>query len=149
MASKEMKQKQVMAAFAVGLIFAIGLGISGMTQPEKVIGFLRLGEGWDPSLMFVMLGAIPVHLIVYRLVKGRSSPLFDNRWHLPTSREINKPLVIGGLLFGLGWGLGGFCPGPALSSGGALQKEALVFLVTMTIGMLLHKQYQKLTTQKK
>lgn len=143
MKNNNLKQKQTAAAFVVGFVFALGLGISGMTQPEKVISFLRLGSGWDPSLMFVMLGAIPVHFVVYRFIKGKTSPLFDTKWHVPTSREINKPLIVGSLLFGLGWGLGGFCPGPAIASGGALQKEALVFLVTMTLGMLLYRKYSQ------
>lgn len=148
MSENNMKNKQIFAAFIVGFIFSIGLGISGMTQPEKVISFLRIGEGWDPSLMFVMLGAIPVNFIVYRMVKGRSKPVFDNKWHVPTSREINKPLIIGSLLFGLGWGLGGFCPGPALASAGAMKTEALVFVATMTLGMFAFRKYTKLTTSK-
>lgn len=147
MDEKKFAQLQVAAAFLVGLVFAMGLGISGMTQPQKVLGFLTTGSGWDPSLMFVMLGAIPVHFLSYQWIKGRKSPLLDTKWHVPTSREIRKPLVVGSLLFGLGWGIGGFCPGPALTSAGALQKEALVFVVTMTMGMVLYRVYQRLTAK--
>lgn len=138
---------QVVMSFVVGFVFAIGLGISGMTQPQKVLGFLTFGENWDPSLMFVMLGAIPVHFISYRLIRGRTSPLFDTKWHVPSSKEITKPLIIGAILFGFGWGIGGFCPGPAITSAGAMQKEALVFIVTMTLGMVLYRLYSKMTAK--
>ncbi|MBO9667544.1 MAG: YeeE/YedE family protein [Bdellovibrio sp.] len=137
------KHFQVIAAFSVGLIFSLGLGISGMTQPQKVIGFLQLGEGWDPSLMFVMMGAIPVHALVYYFVRGKKTPLFDSKWHVPTSREITKPLVIGSALFGFGWALGGFCPGPALTSAGAGAPSAVIFVIFMFVGMILRRVYQR------
>lgn len=131
--------QQAALAFVAGLIFAIGLAISGMTQPQKVIGFLQLGAGWDPSLMFVMMGAIPVHMMSYRWMRGRPSPLLDTRWHVPQSEKITKPLLVGAGLFGLGWGLGGFCPGPGLASLGAGQELAIYFVPAMLAGMGLYR----------
>ncbi|NUM59731.1 MAG: YeeE/YedE family protein [Bdellovibrionaceae bacterium] len=126
---------QVISAFIVGLIFGVGLIISGMTQPQKVIGFLDLLGSWDPSLMFVMLAAIPVHFISYRLIAKMPSPILDWKWHYPTKKEITKPLVIGSILFGFGWGVGGYCPGPALVALGSGALNVIVFLISMTIGM--------------
>ncbi len=134
-------RQQALVAFISGLIFAFGLAISGMTQPQKVIGFLQLGSGWDPSLIFVMIGAIFIHGISYRWIVGRPSPLLDHRWHIPRSKEINWSLAIGAALFGLGWGLGGFCPGPALVSFAAGQSKALYFVVAMLAGMGLQRLY--------
>lgn len=135
---------QVVSSFFVGLIFALGLALSGMTQPQKVIGFLDILGGWDPSLAFVMLGAIPVHYISHFLLKGRKSPLFDIQFHLPTRKDINPSLIIGSALFGIGWGIGGFCPGPGLTALGSGTKEALIFVASMTVGMLLYRVYQRL-----
>ncbi|MDX9730447.1 MAG: YeeE/YedE family protein [Bdellovibrionales bacterium] len=137
-------------ALVVGFVFALGLGISGMTQPQKVIGFLDVFGAWDPSLVFVMIGAIAVHFVTYRLIRRRSSPLLSPQWHVPTKREVTPALVIGSVLFGVGWGLGGFCPGPAivslagvsefasgLGSGFGLQARPVVFVVSMVAGMVL------------
>lgn len=145
---KKYAQMQTLVAFLVGLLFAIGMGISGMTQPQKVIGFLELGPGWDPSLMFVMGGALIVHTLSYRLIRGRKSPLLDTQWHVPQSKEITKPLIIGSALFGLGWGLGGYCPGPGIASVGAGQMTALVFVIAMLAGMFAFRFYDK-TFQRK
>ena len=139
-----MNKPQVISSFLVGIIFAFGLALAGMTQPEKIIGFLDILSGaWDPTLGFVMMGAIPVHLISHRLLKGRPSPLFDTEFHLPKKTEINKSLVIGGALFGMGWGLGGYCPGPGLASIASLNSDVLIFVVSMTAGMMLFRIYQK------
>lgn len=132
--------KNSVVAFGVGVLFALGLGLSGMTQPGKVVGFLDLFGNWDPSLMFVMIGAIAVHLVSYFLIRRRSSPFLDSKWHLPTKREIDRPLLIGALLFGIGWGLAGFCPGPALTSLASLQTIPVIFVISMIAGMLLHRQ---------
>lgn len=134
---------RVVVALIVGFIFAVGLAISGMTQPQKILGFLQLGENWDPSLMFVMLGAIPVHAVSYFFAKKKSTPILDKKWHVPTSKEITKPLVIGSALFGFGWALGGYCPGPALTSLGAGSRTAAVFVIAMFAGMMLQKMYQR------
>jgi len=131
--------KQDAVSFTVGLLFALGLAVSEMTQPQKIIGFLNLWD-WDPSLMFVMIGAVGTHIITYPLVKKRSSPLFDTKWHIPTRGDVTPRLIIGSALFGMGWGLGGFCPGPGLTSLASGDPRALMFVVAMIIGMLLFKK---------
>lgn len=131
--------KNAFAAFLVGLLFALGLGISGMTQVEKVVGFLDVFGGWEPTLMFVMMGAIAVHFVAYRFIIKAPHPLFDTKWHLPAKKDINSPLVIGSALFGIGWGLGGFCPGPALVSLASVQSRPVIFVISMIAGMLLFR----------
>ena len=131
--------KNSLSAFIVGFIFAIGLGISGMTQPEKVLGFLDIFGKWDPSLLFVMLGAIVLHFISYRIIKKNHKPLFSNDWHVSTKNEITPSLVIGSILFGLGWGLGGYCPGPAIVSLASFEIRPVVFVISMVGGMFLFK----------
>lgn len=127
------------AVFFGGLAFALGLGVSGMTDANKVIGFLNLAGDWDPSLAFVMVGGIGVHLILYRLILRRQSPLFGDRFHIPTRRDISPQLIGGSALFGVGWGLGGFCPGPGLVSLTGFGLEAAVFVAFMLGGMLMQK----------
>jgi uncharacterized protein len=127
------------AVFSAGLIFALGLGVSGMTDANKVIGFLNLAGEWDPSLAFVMVGAIGVHLATYRLILRRQSPLFADRFHIPTRQDINPQLVVGSGLFGVGWGMGGFCPGPGLVSLAGFSSSAAIFVTFMLSGMLLQK----------
>lgn len=134
---------QILSAFVVGVLLALGLSVSGMIQPQKVIGFLNIKGDWDPSLLFVMIGAIPVHILAYRFIKGKASPLFDIKWHVPTSKEITKPLIFGAVIFGLGWGLAGICPGPAFVSMASGSQMIFVFVVMMTIGMLLNRVYSR------
>ena len=131
------------SAFVTGLVFAIGLGISGMTDTTKVIGFLTLNSEWNPALMLVMGGAIVVHAIVYQFVKRRTSPLFTETFSIPSRRDIDGRLIGGALLFGLGWGLGGVCPGPGLVSifGGAI--EIFIFVAMMAVGMVFFQQIQQ------
>jgi hypothetical protein len=119
------------------LLFGIGLAVAGMTRPEKVAGFLDFTGAWDPSLGLVMAGAVAVHFVLHRLVRRRPSPIFDTRFHLPTRKDIDPKLVLGAALFGLGWGLGGFCPGPALVSASAGATSGLLFVGAMLGGMLL------------
>jgi uncharacterized membrane protein YedE/YeeE len=128
------------AAFVVGLLFAGGLVLGGMTQPSKVIAFLDVAGGsWDPSLAFVMGGAILVHAPIYALVvRRRSQPVLQARFHVPQRRDITVPLLAGSGLFGIGWGLGGYCPGPGMVSAPTLGLEALTFVGAMSVGMLLH-----------
>lgn len=135
--------KNSIASFVVGFIFAIGLGISGMTQPQKVVGFLNLFGGWDPSLIFVMGGAVAVHFITYKLIRKRSSPLLATNWQVPTKAEITPTLILGAVLFGVGWGLGGFCPGPAMTSLMSFESRPVIFVVSMLVGMLLFKAVDK------
>lgn len=125
--------------FIVGLLFGWGLLLAGMTDPGKVQGFLDLFGLWDPSLAFVMGGAIAVGFLAFTLAKKRTTTFFGGALHLPTSKDIDLPLVFGSLLFGAGWGLAGFCPGPALVSLGAGQPKAAVFVAAMLVGMLAYQ----------
>lgn len=132
------------ALFISGLVFAIGLGISGMTDANKVIGFLNLAGSWDPSLAFVMVGAIGVHYPLYRWVTKRPSPLYESNFYIPSRKDIDARLVAGGALFGFGWGLGGFCPGPAVVSAVGLGKDAVTFTLAMLAGMVLFELVGKI-----
>jgi uncharacterized membrane protein YedE/YeeE len=122
--------------FAVGLLFGIGLLLSGMTDPGKVLGFLDLFGVWDPSLALVMGGAIMVGFFAFAIAKKRTTAFLGGALRLPTQTQIDKPLVIGSLLFGAGWGLAGFCPGPAMVSMADGQPKALLFVLAMLVGML-------------
>jgi uncharacterized protein len=135
--------KNALAALVVGFLFAVGLGISGMTQPQKVIGFLDLFGQWDPSLIFVMVGGITVHFLTYKLIRNRPSPLFSKQWLVPTKNEITPALIVGSLIFGIGWGLGGFCPGPAVTSLASFQLKPFVFVISMLAGMFLFRLVDK------
>lgn len=125
-----------LSEFLIGLLFGFGLILSGMTDPGKVIGFLDLFGQWDPSLAFVMGGAIAVGFFAFSMAKRRTQNFLGGAMRLPTSQDIDKRLVIGSLVFGAGWGLAGFCPGPALVSLGAGQDKAVVFVIAMVLGML-------------
>lgn len=129
--------KSALAALGAGLVFGIGLGLSGMTQPAKVVAFLDIFGSWDPSLMFVMMGAILVHIALGRFIRRRDRPLLDARFHLPTATRVDTKLIAGAAVFGLGWGLGGFCPGPALVTLGSGAPSAFVFVAAMALGMAL------------
>jgi len=133
------------APFVAGLVFALGLGISGMTDANKVIGFLNLAGDWDPSLAFVMVGAIGVHLALYRIILRRKSPLFGDTFDIPTRRDVDPQLIGGAAVFGIGWGLGGFCPGPGLVSLAGLGTFAAVFVGFMLLGMVAHKRVHRPT----
>lgn len=123
--------------FAIGLLFGWGLLISGMTDPGKVIGFLDLAGTWDPSLAFVMGGGILVGLMGFTVAKKRTRSILGSAMHLPTSRDIDRRLVLGSLTFGAGWGLAGFCPGPGIVAMGAGESKAALFVVAMIAGMLV------------
>ncbi len=122
--------------FLVGLLFGLGLMLSGMTDPGKVIGFLDLFGSWDPSLALVMGGAIVVGFIAFGVAKKRTTNFFGGVLRFPSNTQIDKPLVIGSLLFGAGWGWAGFCPGPAMVSMADGQPKAMIFVVAMLVGML-------------
>jgi uncharacterized membrane protein YedE/YeeE len=128
-----------LAALAAGALFALGLAISGMTRPEKVIGFLDVTGQWDLSLGFVMLGAIGVHAVLLRLIARRSAPVFAPAFKPAPAKSIDARLLAGAAIFGLGWGLSGYCPGPAVVAVGGLNVKALVFVVGMTAGMLVYR----------
>ena len=126
-------------ALIAGVIFSIGLGVSGMIQPAKVTAVLDFTGNWDPSLAFVMMGAIAVHALLYRLIRSRPSPIFAETFAIPSRKDIDPKLIGGSALFGLGWGIGGFCPGPALTSVASGESSVLIFVGAMIGGMLLHK----------
>jgi uncharacterized membrane protein YedE/YeeE len=134
---------QRISEFVVGLLFGLGLMLSGMTDPAKVIGFLDLFGNWDPSLAFVMGGAIAVGFFAFALAKKRTISFLGGALHLPKSNHIDRRLVIGSLVFGAGWGLAGFCPGPALVSMAAGQDKALVFVLAMVFGMIAYEVAQR------
>lgn len=132
-----------LSEFLVGLLFGLGLILSGMTNPGKVLGFLDLTGAWDPSLAFVMGGAILVGLFAFRYATQRTVSFLGGAMRLPTSNDINTRLVVGSLTFGAGWGLAGFCPGPALVSLGAGQPKAAVFVLAMAAGMFLFEKLDR------
>ena len=127
--------------FLIGLLFGIGLIVSGMTDPGKVIGFLDVAGVWDPSLAFVMGGAIAVGACAFALARRRTTAFFGGAMQLPSKTAIDRPLVVGSLMFGAGWGLAGFCPGPALVAFGAGYGQAAVFVLAMLAGMWLQQRW--------
>ena len=130
--------KTLFFVFLTGVLFALGLGISGMTDGNKVVGFLNLAGEWDPSLGFVMVGAICVHVVFQRLMQKRGSPLYGEEFERPPTHELEVKLVVGSGIFGVGWALSGYCPGPAVVSttGGGI--EAIGFTVAMLLGMVVY-----------
>jgi uncharacterized protein len=134
----------MIASLLCGLIFGAGLLISGMVQPTKVLGFLDIFGAWDPSLAVVMVAALAVSIPGFMLANGRSRPLLTARSFWPTKRDIDLPLISGAALFGIGWGLVGLCPGPALESLATLSPGIIAFVAAMAGGMALHDVWQKL-----
>lgn len=130
---------QIVLALISGLIFGIGLILSGMTDPSKVVGFLDLAGAWDPSLAFVMGGPVLVASVAFRYASGRSRAWLGDTLRLPTAKQIDKRLVSGALAFGAGWGLAGYCPGPAFASLAQGGSKPAVFVVAMLAGMLLYE----------
>lgn len=126
-----------LSEFLVGLMFGLGLILAGMTDPGKVIGFLDLFGQWDPSLAFVMGGAILVGVFAFAFAKTRAQTFLGGAFHLPSRNDIDRRLVVGSLVFGAGWGLAGFCPGPGLVSMAAGEPKALAFVAAMMAGMFL------------
>jgi uncharacterized membrane protein YedE/YeeE len=134
-----MKAGKMILFFVAGGLFGTGLAVSGMTDPARVIGFLDLFGAWDPALLFVMAGAVGVYglgILILRRVKNR-----DLKLPSPAPSPIDRQLIVGSAIFGVGWGLGGFCPGPALANLGALRVEALLFVPAMAIGMFLAQRF--------
>jgi len=134
----------LVAAFAAGLVFGAGLILSGMTDPGKVIGFLDLAGNWDPSLAFVMAGAILVGFFAFRLAGRRGKTFLGGALQLPQRRDIDARLVAGSVVFGIGWGLAGFCPGPALVAFGSGLDQAAVFVAAMLGGMVIYHAAERL-----
>lgn len=130
--------KALLVSFASGIVFALGLGISGMTRPIKVIGFLDFAGNWDASRALVMIGAIAVYFTAYRLIRRRSAPLLAGKFSVPERKDIDRKLIAGAAVFGAGWGLGGFCPGPAITSLASEAPPVAVFVIAMAAGIYLH-----------
>jgi uncharacterized protein len=130
-------KRTIAAAFACGLLFALGLGLSGMTHPARILGFLDVFGKWDPTLIFTMVGAIGVHLPLLWLIRRRSAPLYAPRFELPTRKDLDARLIGGSAIFGIGWALGGFRPGPAVVSVFGGRSDNFVFFVALLVGMAL------------
>lgn len=129
--------------FLIGLIFGLGLILSGMTDPAKVQGFLDLAGAWDPSLALVMGGAIAVGFFAYALARRRATAVLGGAMHLPKATQIDRRLVLGSLTFGIGWGLAGFCPGPGVVSMAGGEPKALVFVLAMLVGMAVFEWIER------
>ena len=127
---------RVLTAFAIGLLFGLGIAISGMANPAKVLNFFDVAGAWDPSLAFVMGGALVVTFIGYRLVLARPRPVLDQRFHLPENRRLDRRLLAGAAIFGIGWGIAGFCPGGALPALGTGRPEVMIFVGALVVGIL-------------
>jgi uncharacterized membrane protein YedE/YeeE len=149
MGFKGQKMKHRVSEFLVGLLFGLGLMLSGMTDPSKVLGFLDLFGAWDPSLAFVIGGAVGVGALAYVFAKKKSTSFFGNALDFSDSSDIDRPLVIGAAMFGAGWGLAGFCPGPAIVCMGSGQSKAILFVVFMLLGMLLFELLEFVRHQKR
>ncbi len=131
------KHFSLISQYLIGVMFGFGLIISGMTNPQKILNFLDITGFWDPSLIFVMGGAVLVGLGGFYLVTKRSEAFFGGALHIPKRRDITMPLIIGSVMFGAGWGIAGFCPGPAIVSLGSGHIKALVFVLAMLAGMAI------------
>lgn len=132
-----------LAALIAGLIFGTGIAVSGMINPAKVLNFFDIAGTWDPSLIFVMGAALLVALIGYRLVLKRPRPVFDTMFHLPTRRDLDPTLIVGSAIFGIGWGIAGFCPGGALPALGLFQPDAVIFVGAMIAGIAIARRIRR------
>jgi uncharacterized protein len=132
---------RIFYSYLIGVVFGSGIAVSGMANPAKVLNFFDIAGTWDPSLAFVMAGALAVTFAGYRLVLPRRGPLFDVRFHLPTAKLIDKRLVAGAAIFGLGWGIAGFCPGGALPALGVFHPEVWLFVAAMVAGMMITRVF--------
>ncbi|MEH6566841.1 MAG: DUF6691 family protein [Halopseudomonas sp.] len=137
---------RLLIALLSGLLFGVGLLLSGMANPAKVLGFLDLAGAWDPSLALVMLGAIGVALLPMQWIQRSGRTLRGETPQLPGTRQIDARLIVGSLLFGTGWGIAGFCPGPALVAAAALVPQALLFVAAMLLGMWLFGRFDRRAT---
>ncbi|GHA57264.1 hypothetical protein GCM10008927_23670 [Amylibacter ulvae] len=126
----------------IGMIFGLGISISGMINPAKVLNFFDIAGFWDPSLMFVMGGALITTMIGYRIVFGRHHPIFATKFSIPTRNEIDTQLIGGAAVFGIGWGIAGFCPGASIPAIGSFKSEVLIFTVAMTAGILVARAFK-------
>ncbi|MDD2869324.1 DUF6691 family protein [Neomegalonema sp.] len=135
--------ERFLSPFLIGLIFGAGIAVSGMINPAKVLNFFDVAGTWDPSLAFVMGGALIVTFIGYRLALKQPGPIFGGGFQLPTRKEIDRPLVIGSAIFGIGWGVAGFCPGASIPALGLFQPDACVFVASMIAGILIARAIRR------
>ena len=140
---------RLIALYLTGLVFGVGISISGMANPAKVLNFFDVFGAWDPSLAFVMGGAVVITFIGYRLVLRRPTPIMDPRFHLPTLQDVDARLIGGSALFGIGWGIAGFCPGGALPALGTGRWEVAAFVAALLAGMLIARALPTFTTPAK
>ena len=133
---------RLIAAYLIGLVFGVGIAISGMANPAKVLNFFDIAGTWDPSLIFVMGGALITTFIGYRLVFGRKTPLLEGSFQIPTSQIVDMRLIAGSAVFGVGWGIAGFCPGGALPALGSGRWEVFAFVGAVIVGVLIAKLAQ-------
>ena len=131
--------KLIVISLISGILFGIGLSLSQMTNPNKVINFLDIAGNWDPSLIFVMLAALAVTFTTFRLILKRTKPVYDQKFYLAVKREIDKPLVVGAALFGIGWGIAGYCPGPVVAGLGLGNLEAAIMVFAIYLGFIVHR----------
>ena len=143
-----MKNKRFWIIFLCAFCFGTGLVFSGMTQPAVITGFLDFGPNWNPSLLWVMVGAVSVYAVGFRFIIKRPKPVLAEKFEVPTHQRIDRDLIIGSLIFGAGWGLAGFCPGPALVALGGRSEAALVFCLGMLLGFFFFDSYLKVTRRK-
>ncbi len=133
--------KQNLVSLFAGIIFGIGLALSQMIDPDKVLNFLDVFGNWDPSLAFVMIGALAVSFIAFHFIPQRTAPLFEQEFSIPSRTDLDKPLVIGALLFGIGWGIAGYCPGPAIANLALASQDALIFVASMIAGFYVQRLF--------
>lgn len=131
--------KLILASLISGILFGVGLSLSQMINPDKVLNFLDIAGAWDPSLIFVMLGALEVTFISFKVILKRPSPVFDHKFYLATKKEIDKPLIIGATIFGIGWGITGYCPGPAVAGLGFGNPESVIMVIAIYLGFVVHR----------
>jgi uncharacterized protein len=132
---------QIVVAFAIGIIFALGLAVSEMINPARVIGFLDITGRWDPTLLLVMTGALAVTVPSFPVILRRPKPFLATQFSLPTKSRIDPPLILGAAIFGVGWGLGGFCPGPALAALASGSAGVILFVIAMVLGQWLVSRF--------
>jgi len=137
---------RLIICYLIGLVFGVGISVSGMANPAKVLNFFDIAGTWDPSLAFVMGGALGVTALGYRIILRRPAPVLAGRFQLPTRRDIDVPLVAGSAVFGIGWGIAGFCPGGALPALGTGRPEVFVFTAALSAGIILAKRIQAART---
>lgn len=139
--------KEKLLALLAGLLFGLGLGLSQMIDRDRVLGFLDVSGMWDPTLLFVLGGAVTVTVITFRFVLRRPHPVFADRFHLPTKKDIDKPLVIGAAIFGVGWGIAGYCPGPGITALVLGIWNPVLFMIAFIVGSLTYRWYAIASTR--